>query len=174
MKSRLPLPDASRMTPEQRAIHDSIVSTRGNVEGPFLAWLHSPGLASPAEQLGAFCRYGTSLSLQESELLILCVAAHQACVGERQIHEPIALRAGLSQAAVDAIRAGEQPAFEDARLAMLHRLAVQLLRTNRIDADTFEAARSTFGDTALVEAVGIIGYYALVAHTLNAFEMTKP
>lgn len=173
MKSRLPLPDASRMTPEQRAIHDSIVSTRGNVEGPFLAWLHSPGLASPAEQLGAFCRYGTSLSLQESELLILCVAAHHACVGERQIHEPIALRAGLSQAAVDAVRAGEQPAFDDARLAMLHRLAMQLLRTNRIDADTFAAARSTFGDKVLVETVGIIGYYALVAHTLNAFEMSK-
>ena len=65
MKSRLPLHDASQMTPEQRAIHDSIVSTRGNLEGPFLAWLHSPGLAAPAEQLGAFCRYGTSLSLQE-------------------------------------------------------------------------------------------------------------
>ena len=174
MKSRLPLPDASQMTPEQRAIPDSIVSTRGNLEGPFLAWLHSPGLAAPAEQLGAFCRYGTSLSLQESELLILCVAAHHACVGERQIHEPIALRAGLPQAAVDAIRAGEQPAFDDARLVLLHQLATQLLRTNRIDADAFAAARSSLGDKALVEMVGIIGYYALVAHTLNAFEMAKP
>ena len=174
MQSRLPLPAPEQMTPEQRVIRDSILSTRGNLDGPFLAWLHSPGLAAPAQQLGAFCRYGTSLSLQESELLILCVSAHHACVGERQIHEPIALRAGLPQAAVDAIRAGGVPPLDDPRQRLLHALALQLLRTNRIDADTFDTARATFGDAGLVEVVGIIGYYALVAHTLNAFEMQTP
>jgi 4-carboxymuconolactone decarboxylase len=69
------------MTPEQLAIHVEVMSTRGNSSGLILAWLLSPGFAQPAQRLGAFCRYGSSLSLQESELLILYVAAHYACLG---------------------------------------------------------------------------------------------
>jgi hypothetical protein len=35
----------------------------------------------------------------------------------------------------------------------------------------FVEAKKVLGHQTLVEAVGVIGYYALVAHTLNAFEM---
>src|SRR5690606_35194022 len=81
LQSRLPLPDVAAFTPEQQAIHDSIMATRGNLNGPFLAWMHSPKMASLAEKLGAFCRYDTQLALVESELLILCVAGRFQCVG---------------------------------------------------------------------------------------------
>jgi len=173
MKSRLPLPDPATLTPEQRAIHDSILASRGNLEGPFLAWLLSPGLAGPAERLGAFCRYGTALPLVETELLILTVAGHHRCIGEQQIHEPIARRAGLDDATLEALRRAEVPALADARQRLLHALAHQLLATQRIDASTYHAAAAEFGVRGVVEAVGVIGYYALVAHTLNAFEMRR-
>ena len=84
MKSRLDLPSPEALGAEQKKIYEAIVATRGNVQGPFLAWLLSPGLAGPAQQLGAFCRYQTSLSLPESELLILYVAAHYNCLGDRK------------------------------------------------------------------------------------------
>jgi 4-carboxymuconolactone decarboxylase len=171
MRSRIPLPDVDGLRPEQRRIYDSIKGTRGNLNGPFLAWMHSPELASHAEKLGAFCRYGSSLSLQESELLILCVAAHHQCIGEQQIHEPIARQSGLPAGAVDDIREGRAPVLDDARLHTLYLVAQQLLATHRIGEDLFTNARAMFGDTSLVEAVGILGYYALVALTLNAFEM---
>jgi 4-carboxymuconolactone decarboxylase len=173
MQSRLPLPDTSAFDAEQRAIHASILATRGNLDGPFLAWMHSPGLASPAEKLGAFCRYGSSLALLESELLILCVARHFDCVGEQQIHEPIAIGAGLSPDAVAAIRDGRTPALGDERQRFLHRLATQFLRDNRIAAADYDAAVAMFGERSLVEIVGILGYYAFVAMTLNAFEMRQ-
>lgn len=173
MKSRLHLPDPATLTSEQRAVRDSIVATRGNLDGPFLAWLLSPGLAGPAEQLGAFCRYGTQLRLVESELLILTVAGHHRCVGEQQIHEPIASGAGLDDAAIAALRRAQAPALSDARLRLLHALAHQLLVAQRIDAPTYAAAVAEFGERGVVEAVGVIGYYALVAHTLNAFEMSR-
>ncbi len=156
---------------EQRKIFKSIQLSRGNLDGPFLAWLHSPEFASPAERLGAFCRYGTSLSLRESELLILCVAAHYRCDGEQQIHEPIALKSGIDEETIDLIRTLKTPTFEDDRMSILHMMAIQLLRTNRIDEELFDLAKKSFGNQALVEAIGIIGYYALVAFTLNAFEM---
>lgn len=173
MTSRLPLPEPEAMTPRQRAIHDSIIASRGNLDGPFLAWLHSPGLAEPAQRLGAFCRYGTSLALPESELLILVVAAHFRCEAEAQIHEPIAAAAGVAPEAIAAVARGERPTFGagESCAARLHDLAVELLRTQRIGPERLEAARAELGEQLLVEAVGLVGYYALVALTLNAFGM---
>ena len=174
MQSRIELLSADAMSPEQRAIHESILATQGNADGPFLAWLHSPGLAGPAQQLGAFCRYESQLTTLESELLILLVAAHFRCVGEQQIHEPIAIRAGLAEQAVASIREGSWADLAAPRLGMLQTLARQLLADNRIDDATFEAAQQALGTQTLVEVVGIIGYYSLVAMTLNAFEMRLP
>lgn len=172
MKSRLPLPNIDELDASQRAIHDSIVATRGNLDGPFLAWMHSPELASRAEKVGAFCRYGTGLSLLESELLILLVASRFRCEGERQIHQPIAIKAGLSEADAEAIWRGERVEL-GARLAWLQHLTVELLTTHRIANDSYAAVIAEFGVKGLVEVIGVVGYYAMVAVTLNAFEMTK-
>lgn len=171
MQSRLHLPAPDEMSPAQRAIHDSVLRTRGNVQGPFLAWMLSPGLADPAQQLGAFCRYGTSLSLQESELLILLVAARYDCAGEQQIHEPIARKAGLGDEVLAAIRAHRPPPIETPRLRLIAEVAGELLASNRISDALYARAAAQLGETTLVELVGIVGYYALVAYTLNAFDM---
>lgn len=172
MKSRLHLPSPGQMTPQQREIHDDVLRTRGNVQGPFLAWLLSPGLAEPAQKLGAFCRYGTSLSLQESELLILMVAAHYRSPAEQEIHEPIARQAGLSEQAVLAIRRGDTPTLETPRLQLLAECAGELLTGKKLPEPLYARAVAQFGEPALVEIVGVIGYYALVAYTLNAFGMS--
>lgn len=173
MECRLPLPDPNSLNAGQRAIYESILTTRGNLEGPFLAWMHSPGLADPAQRLGAFCRYGTELALVESELLILRVARHFDCLGEQQIHEPIAREAGLSEADVIALREGRPPALRNRRQQLLYDASGALLQTNRIPQGLFDELQAEFGTTAVVEIVGVIGYYALVAMTLNAFEMRK-
>lgn len=173
MKSRLRMLERRQMDGAQRDIHDAIVASRGNVDGPFLAWLHAPGLADPAQRLGAYCRYGTSLDLMESELLILLVAAQHRCIGEQQIHEPIALKAGLHAAAIEAIGDGDVPVLEGARQEMLWKVATTLLRTHRIPSDLYAEADDLLGSTTMVETVGILGYYAMVAMTLNAFEMRK-
>jgi 4-carboxymuconolactone decarboxylase len=171
MRSRLALPVPERMSDEQRAIHADVLRTRGNTSGPFLAWLLSPGLARPAQELGAFCRYRTSLALQESELLILVVAAHYHCAGEREIHEPIALQAGLDGAVLQSIRRLETPLLETPRLRLLAEVAQQLCMQKSLDAGLYDRAVAAFGEITLVEIVGVIGYYAFVAYTLNAFEM---
>jgi 4-carboxymuconolactone decarboxylase len=171
MQSRLPLPEISRFDAAQRAVHDSILSTRGNLSGPFLAWMHSPELASHAEKLGAFCRYQTGFTLVESELLILCVAARFQCLGEQQIHEPIAQQAGLSPELIASLRRGASPGLTDERQRLLHLLATELLDIHRIGAELYRQGIAAFGERGMVELVGIMGYYALVAMTLNAFEM---
>lgn len=171
MKSRLLLPSPECMSDEQLAIHADVLRTRGNVSGPFLAWLLSPGLAQPAQELGAFCRYRTSLTLQESELLVLSVAAHYRCAGEREIHEPIAREAGLGDDVLQAVRHHEMAPVSTPRLRLLAEVAHALCAHKTLDAALYGRAASTFGEKTLLEIVGVVGYYALVAYTLNAFEM---
>lgn len=172
MKSRLKLPEPSLLTPAQQLVFEDIVRTRGNVEGPFLAWLLSPGLADPAQKLGAFCRFGTTLSHVETELLILYVAAHYACTAEQQIHEPIAQKAGLSSELIAAIRTGGVPPLATSRQRLLADVTIELLDTKTLQETTYSKASSQLGEVTLVEVVGVIGYYAMVAYTLNAFSFS--
>jgi 4-carboxymuconolactone decarboxylase len=171
MMSRISLANPDQLSPGGREIYASILKTRGNLDGPFLVWLHSPGLAATAEKLGAFCRYKTSLLNVESELLILLVAAHFRCSGEWQIHATIAVKAGLDSEFIDAILTDATPTLASSRLSALYMLSIELLRHNQIGQATYAQARDIFGDRGLVEIVGVIGYYAFVAMTLNAFEI---
>jgi len=171
MQARIPLPAVDALGPEGRAVHDQILASRGSIDGPFLAWLHSPGLAREAQALGAFCRFGTSLPSIESEMLILIVATHFRCEAEWAIHAPIAREAGLSEAMIAGIAAGGTGAEIDERAGLLARCAWSLLRHNRIPEAIFAPALDVLGTPALVEAVAIVGYYSFVAMTLNAFAM---
>ncbi|UTW13553.1 carboxymuconolactone decarboxylase family protein [Marinobacterium rhizophilum] len=174
MKSRLSELAASQMSPEQQRVLDAILSgPRGNLDGPFLAWIHSPGLADHAQALGAYCRYHTSMPLRLSELAILVTAAWWQSQAEWQIHEPIARQAGIADPVIDALCLGTTPEFERADEQLVYQIGCTLYQTRRIDDALYLRAVAEFGEPALVELVGIFGYYALVAMTLNVFEVRR-
>jgi 4-carboxymuconolactone decarboxylase len=164
--------DRSAATAEQLAVLDEILSgPRGSLEGPFLAWIRSPELATHAQRLGAFCRYRTGLPTRLSELAILVTAAHWRAQAEWQIHHPIALDAGLPADVADALLAGRRPAFDDPDDELIYAFATELYETRRVGAATYEQAIARFGDETVTNLVALLGYYALVAMTLNVFEM---
>ena len=75
--SRLAPLDLNNLTPEQKKVADAIVSgPRGGLRGPFEAWLRAPELAQRAQLLGEYCRFGTTLSKDLSELTILITGKH--------------------------------------------------------------------------------------------------
>ncbi len=129
MSERLPPFDLSHATPAQRAVLDEILSgPRGNLNGPFLGWIHSPALAQHAQRLGAFCRYQTGLPLRLSELAILVTAARWRAQAEWHIHYPIALEAGVPPALAEALRQGNPPRIRRSRRCINPRLRVGTLR----------------------------------------------
>ena len=81
LTARFSGPTDDDMTDEQKEIRDIIVASRPRtgLSGPFGPWLAVPQIAMPAQQLGRACRYGTSLSFQESELIILLTGAKTRC-----------------------------------------------------------------------------------------------
>jgi 4-carboxymuconolactone decarboxylase len=173
--SRVPHLDPDRLAPEQRKVYDAIVAgPRGRVVGPLLVWLSSPGLADRAQALGAFCRFGTSLLPRLSELAILVTGAHWQAAFEWHEHAPIALKAGLDASTIEAIRVGRPPNLTKSDEAAVYAFAKELLDTRKVSAATYERAAAEVGLTAVVELVGILGYYSLVSMTINAFEVPPP
>ena len=172
---RLPDLTPEQLTPEQRKVHDAIVAgPRGVVQGPLNVWLRSAPLASRAQELGAFCRYHTSLPKRLSELAILITGAYWQAGFEWFVHAPIGIEAGLDPDAVEAIRTGKRPALMKPDEAALYDFTRELLEERKVSDATFRRAATELGDTGVVELVGILGYYALISMTIVAFEVPLP
>ena len=172
---RLPDIVVDNLSPEQRRVYEAILSgPRGVVQGPLRVWLNSPELADRAQALGAFCRYGTVLPSRLSELAIITTGAYWKAGFEWAVHAPIALKAGLDANIVEAIRTGGQPSFERADEAAVHAFAHELLNNRKVSGETYQRAEEEIGSRALVDLVGILGYYGLISMTIVVFEVPVP
>jgi 4-carboxymuconolactone decarboxylase len=170
--NRLPPLDPETLSLRQREVYQTILnSARHSVEGPLRAWLASPEFADQAQALGQKCRFGSSLAPRLSELAILTVAAHWKSEFEWHAHAPLALQAGLSAAVVDAVRLGSAASFANRDESIVQAFAVELLTHHRVCEQTFNAARECFGDEGVVDLIGLLGYYTLIAMTIAAFEI---
>lgn len=170
--SRLPDLPYDAMDAEQRRVHDAIASgPRGGVAALFMPWLLSPAMADPAQQLGAFVRLGSSLPKALSELAILVTARHWDSPFEWAHHAIFAREAGVADDVIEAVRSRRTPEFKDRTAAIVHAFAHELLETRAAGDETYRSAVEALGEKGVVELVGLIGYYSLVALTLNAFEI---
>lgn len=157
---------------EGQRTYDEILAARGSMAGPFGAWLHSPEFTRKATQLGEFLRYHTSLPPRVSELVILITARQLQSAGEWEVHEPLARKAGLPVEIISALAADVRPAFAEDREAILYDFCVQLHRDHSADEDTVRKVTAAFGEKAMIEIIGLCGYYTMVAITLNALAIS--
>lgn len=171
------LPDIADgpMTPRQREIYEAIQSgPRGRVEGPLRVWLHSPELADRSQALGAFCRYGSSLSARHREFVILVVAAEWRAGFEWTAHAPLAREAGVGEPVIEDLLKGGDLAGLDPDLAVLRDFALALMQRHHVEQALFDAALRLLGQAGLVELVGLIGYYGYISMTIKAFAVDAP
>ena len=170
--NRHPVLNEDQLTDRQREVHDRIVSgPRGVVQGPLRVWLQSPDLADRAQALGQFARFDTRLPPRLSELAIIVTARLWSAGVEWTTHAPIAARDGVDASIIEAIAHGGIPTFEDATQAAVFHAAVELHRDRAISEKTYATALDALGLEALVELVGICGYYTLISMTINAFHV---
>jgi 4-carboxymuconolactone decarboxylase len=175
---RLPLLNDEQLSAPQRALMNAIRATpRGksmNVRGPFAAFIHAPAFGDLAQQLGAHCRYHTALPPRLSEFAILCTARLWRAQYEWYAHEPIALKAGVSPKAVADLRAGRKPKDVKKDERAIYDFVHELYKTKRVSDRTYKRVRAILDDGAIVELIGILGYYAMISMTLNVFRMSPP
>ena len=170
--ARIPLIARSdQMAPAHRDVWMRIAKSRGSVVGPFAALLHSPVLADRTAELGAYIRFDSGLSAADRELVILSVARVFDCHFEWAYHVREARKAGLGAQTIAAIRERRAPAGLTAQEAEIVRYVSQLLVTHRADEETVAALRARLGVQGMVELTATVGYYAMLACTLNAFDV---
>jgi 4-carboxymuconolactone decarboxylase len=161
------------LTAEQRAVFESIASTRGGVVPmPFHVLAESPPLASLTEALGAFCRYRTGWPPRLSELAVLITAAHWGADYEFAVHAPEARKAGIAQDVIDALREGKTPAFGDPEARLVYDFATVFYEKRDVPDALFEEAVARFGRRRVVELAGVLGYYSGLAMLLRIFRVS--
>lgn len=172
---RIHLPTPEELDPQQRAVYDKVVSgPRGRLRGPLRAALYNPALADCWQALGAQLRYATQLPSELSELAILVTARRCNSPFEWDAHRPEAERAGLPQAIVESVLAKDTPVGMDARQSAVYHFACELNASKSVSDATYATALALFGARTLVELTALVGYYTLVAMTLNAHEIPLP
>lgn len=173
--NRLPPVAPEHLSDAQRVVYDRIANgPRKGVRGPLALWLHRPELAECAQALGKYCRYGTCLAPRLSELAILMMGRHWLAEYEWAAHKPFALEAGLAPDVIEALREGKPPAFTHADEALVYRFIRELLDDRRLSDATYHAFVAELGNDAVVDLVGIAGYYTLISMTINVFEVPSP
>lgn len=159
------------LKPEDQKIFDAIAQSRGAVGGPWRALLHSPEMANRTMHLGSYVRFESSLDHKVIEFAALVSARELDCKHEWAAHVNHAQQAGI---ALDTIRAVyrkqgvETFSSEDAQLVSFVR---EMIHDHRVSEPTFQAIRGRFGDKGMVELSATIGYYAMLACTLNTFDV---
>lgn len=175
---RLPLIEEADMNKAQRALLRALrEGPRGQSikpRGPFGAWMHAPDMGLLAQALGGYVRYQTTLPPRLSEFAILCTARHWRAQYEWFAHAPIAEREGVPKKVIADLQAGKRPGGASKEELALYDFIEELYKTRRVSDKTYERVYAFLGEEALVQLVGILGYYALIAMTLNVFNMLPP
>jgi 4-carboxymuconolactone decarboxylase len=165
---RLPPIPAAQMTPAQREAVDAFRTARGvEVTGPFHPLLRSPELMTRTRAMGDYLRYKSSLPPRLSEFVILMTARAWTQQYEWNAHYPIAIKAGLKPEIAGAIAEGRRPAQMAEDESALYDLCQELHRDQSISDATYARAVKTFGEQGVVDALGISGYYTMLAMVLN-------
>jgi len=184
--TRLSYVDPDTMSPEQKALYESIakgpraakrrslVDEHGHLTGPFNAYLHNPALGTHWSAIGDVLRFRTKIDRRLFELAILVVAVHWRSGHEWAAHAGLARAEGISDHVIAAILGGEYPSFTQRDEEIVYCFAHELVTERRVGDDAYNSAVSLLGEAQLVELVNALGYYIALAAMLNAFDVHPP
>ena len=165
-----PITSKDQVAAKDHAIVDAIVESRGALQGPFSIFLHCPALAGRVAHLGAFVRFEGSLDMRVRVLAAMTTARELDAVYVWGAQTGGARQRGVPEATITAIREKHTRGIppEDAQIV---EFTQQLIRKHRVDDATIKALQARFGNEGLIQLTGTIGYYSMLAMTVNACEL---
>jgi 4-carboxymuconolactone decarboxylase len=159
---------------QQREAIDALLRGRGRLLTPYRVWIHSPQLALAMERLGTFLNKQSSLTTREVELGIVLTAHHWAGEYVREVHIKTCLGLGFPQAAMDAIRQGDRPMFDNPREQSVYDLWVLAQQPGAGSDTVFDTAVEHLGRTGVAEVLALFGYYSAVAIAMKLHRVPLP
>jgi 4-carboxymuconolactone decarboxylase len=189
---RLPVLSSDEMTSEQVVLYREILggprgqgpravllaSGAGGLAGPFNAMLYAPSVGHALQELGTAIRFRTELAPRVREMAILVVAQAWDSAYVRESHELLGRDAGLTDAEIEALRAGADPGFADKQEQVAYSVVRALTgpgpKSADLDDQEYDTAVAVLGEQALVELSALVGYYATLALQLRIFRVAGP
>jgi 4-carboxymuconolactone decarboxylase len=166
--ARLPLVSAGA-SPEVGAVYAEIMRSRGHVLNVFRALGHAPEGLRRLAALGEYVRFHTGLGSRLRELATLATASGNGSQYEWTQHVPLARAAGVTDAEMAAIAAGQvPPGIEGPERAAVGYL-LELARDRRVSDETFAELRAHFDARQVTELTLLAAHYTALGLTLEAF-----
>ena len=163
------------LAPEVRPLADAIlkVSSAG-LGGPYNALLRSPEMARRCFELLDYLRFKTSVDKRLNEFAILIQARISNAQYEWWAHEPIARRAGLSDAVMRDLQECRRPDSMQDDERLVYDYCVQLSLNHRVPDALWQEAVTTMGEQAVMDLTVLSGTYVMVSMLLNATQVGIP
>jgi 4-carboxymuconolactone decarboxylase len=179
---RIPRPSSyDAMTPDQKAFVTSVLSgPRGDISGSLGVMIVSPAFADLAQKTIAYARFAgrdgySTVPPKLSELAILMGARAWTAHYAWYVHRRAAEQAALPVPVIDAIRDGRQPPAMERDVAAVYTFCNELLTKKQVSNATLQSARAVLGgDRGVVDLVGTLGMYQLVAMMMVVDEFPLP
>lgn len=163
--SRVPYVTREELDSEGQRIYDRIRQDRNvpEVGLQFRALLNNPEAAGYMTSLGAQLRFSNDMPEDLKEFAILAVGREWDSAIEWTLHSPLAARAGVSAASMEALRTRQPLSLLTERERIVARFVQQLLRDKSVPDETFAAARQLLGTRGVVDLTLTVGYYSALA-----------
>ena len=175
LPERLPRLPMEKLNAQQKAAAAAICAgPRGDVRGPFVPMLRSPGLTVPTQALGAYIRWGVKVPFRLAEMAGLMAARDWSSQYEWTVHVPHALKGGLSPDTIKALSECRRPDKMKKDEAIVYDFVNELLKNRSVSDTTYALAVKRFGEECVVDLIGVVGYYAMIAMLMNVARTAPP
>jgi 4-carboxymuconolactone decarboxylase len=174
-QDRLPPIPVDKLTNAQKKAVAEFKAVRGaDISGPFVPLLRSPEVMSRARAMGDYLRFKSVLPPRLSEFAILIAARQWTQQYEWDAHYPLATRAGLNPDIVKALAEGRRPERMAEDEEIVYNLCTELQRNQSVSDASYQRAVAKLGEQGVIDAIGIQGYYTLLAMVMNTARTPLP
>ena len=172
--SRLPAIFRDKLSPDNQAVWDRVMSGRSGSGGPYGVLIHAPAMAERFSAVESYFREQGTLAAPDKELIILATARELGARFPWSRHEIRGRQVGVRPEAIEALRANGSLDILTPHEKLLVNVARSLLRERKLSNELFASAQADLGNQQLVEAVGLVGHYNLISSVANTFDLDPP
>jgi len=157
--------------PELKEIEDRILKERGRISLLYQVLLNSAPIAKGWEAMLTAVRNQTSVPADLRELMILRVAVLNKASFEFEAHIPHALKAGVTQEKIEALRALDLSSQFTDEEKLLLTMTDHMTRDIEVPADLMAKITSHYSPEKVVELVATVAAYNMVSRFLVALNI---
>ncbi len=174
-QDRMPPIPADKMTDAQKkAAAELVAGPRGALGGPFIPLLRSPEFMSRLQKTGEYLRFSSKLGSRLNEFVILVTARVWTQQFEWNSHVALALKAGVNQEIIDAVRDGRRPAGMDEDQEIAYDFLMELHHNRSVSDGIYARAVKKLGEQGVIDLVGLTGYYTMLSMVMNVARTPLP